>query len=151
MICCSLFHLMGGMGLGLPVYYETTIFQGLPSSIVADASYGTDSFKQLTKMKSRVVLRILKMGVNAMWTDCDIVWFKNPLPYLHTYKSDLVIQTNAPDSEPMNGKRRINSGFYLAKSNQPTIQVRDILPAKQGLQSSTIFSSRSVLLRRPAL
>jgi len=107
---------------GLASYYETTIFEGLNSSLIADATYGSDSFKQLTKMKSRVVLRLLKLGVNVVWTDCDIVWFKNPLEHMKAHKADLIIQTNAPDDEPMNGRRRINSGFYLARSNAPTIQ-----------------------------
>ncbi|KAK1858056.1 hypothetical protein I4F81_000670 [Pyropia yezoensis] len=108
---------------GLPVYYETTIFEGLDTKLVEDADYGSDQFKQLTKMKSRVVLRLLKSGYNVLWTDCDIVWFRNPLPYMHAQHADLVIQTNAPDSEPANGKRRINSGFYLAHANPPTIQL----------------------------
>jgi beta-arabinofuranosyltransferase len=107
---------------GLPTYMENTIFAGLNSSIISDASYGSDSFKQLTKMKSRVVVRLLKYGVNVVWTDCDIIWFKNPLPNMWSYNVDLVIQTNAPDNEPMNGRRRINSGFYLARSNEPTIK-----------------------------
>jgi beta-arabinofuranosyltransferase len=107
---------------GLPTYMENTIFDGLNSSIVTDASYGSDSFKQLTKMKSRVVVRLLKHGVNVVWTDCDIIWFKNPLPDMWGYNKDLVIQTNAPDNEPMNGRRRINSGFYLARSNEQTIR-----------------------------
>lgn len=107
---------------GLPTYMENTIFDGLNSSIISDASYGTDSFKQLTKMKSRVVVRLLKHGLNVVWTDCDIIWFKNPLPNMWSYNVDLVIQTNAPDNEPMNGRRRINSGFYLARTNEHTIK-----------------------------
>uniref|UniRef100_A0A7S1ES93 Nucleotide-diphospho-sugar transferase domain-containing protein n=1 Tax=Timspurckia oligopyrenoides TaxID=708627 RepID=A0A7S1ES93_9RHOD len=125
---------------GLPTYYETTIFEGLNSSLLADATYGTDSFKQLTKMKSRVVVRLLKLGVNVVWTDCDIVWFKNPLQHMKDHNVDLVIQTNAPDDEPMNGRRRINSGFYLARSNPPTIQAfEDIIK----------FASKSKMSEQP--
>jgi len=106
---------------GVPVYYETTIFEGLDTKLIADADYGSDQFKQLTKMKSRVVLRLLKAGFDVVWTDCDIVWFRNPLAFMHASPGDLNIQTNAPDNEPMNGRRRINSGFYLAHSNPATI------------------------------
>lgn len=106
----------------LPTYLENTIFQGLNASILSDASYGTDAFKQLTKMKSRVVVRILKEGYNVVWSDADIVYFKNPLLNMWSYGADLSIQTNAPDNEPMNGRRRINSGFYLARSNPATIK-----------------------------
>ncbi|KAA8495134.1 Beta-arabinofuranosyltransferase RAY1 [Porphyridium purpureum] len=125
---------------GLASYYETTIFEGLNSSLLADATYGSDSFKQLTKMKSRVVLRLLKLGVNVVWTDCDIIWFKNPLEHMKSHQADLIIQTNAPDDEPMNGKRRINSGFYLARSNPPTIQAfEDIIK----------FAARSRMSEQP--
>eukprot|EP00871_Galdieria_phlegrea_P005307 jgi/Galph1/5778/GphlegSOOS_G4466.1 len=107
---------------GLPVYFENTVYNREDATSVMAASYGTDSFKKLTKMKSRVVLRILKLGYNVVWTDCDIVWFKDPLPYLRSQHADLVIQSNAPDDESANGRRRINSGFYLARSNPQTIE-----------------------------
>lgn len=125
---------------GLPTYMENTILQGLNSSLISDASYGTDAFKQLTKMKSRVVVRLMKHGLNVVWTDCDIIWFKNPLPDMWGYGKDLVIQTNAPDNEPMNGRRRINSGFYLARANEATIKAfEDIIE----------FASKSRMTEQP--
>jgi len=125
---------------GLPTYFENTIFQGLNSSLIADASYGTDSFKQLTKMKSRVVVRLLREGYNVVWSDCDIILFKNPLENMWSYNADLVIQTNAPDNEPMNGRRRINSGFYLARSNAQTIR---------GFEDVIKYASRSRMSEQP--
>lgn len=107
---------------GLPTYLENTIFQGLNASIISDASYGSDSFKQLTKMKSRVVVRLLKEGYNVVWSDSDIIYFRNPLQHMWSYNADLSIQTNAPDNEPMNGRRRLNSGLYLVRSNPATIR-----------------------------
>lgn len=124
----------------LPTYLENTIFQGLNASIISDATYGSDSFKQLTKMKSRVVVRMLKEGYNVMWSDSDIIYFKNPIVDMWSYNVDLVIQTNAPDNEPMNGRRRLNSGFYLARSNAPTIQAfEDII----------VFASKSRMTEQP--
>lgn len=107
---------------GLPVYFEDSIFDGTNASLIADASYGSDAFKKLTKMKSRVVLRLLKQGHNVLWSDCDIVMFKNPIQDLWAYNVDMAIQTNAPDNEAMNGRRRINSGFYLARSNPRVLE-----------------------------
>lgn len=106
----------------LPTYYESTIFNGMNQSLLSHAAYGSDEFKMLTKLKSRVVVRILRKGYNVLWTDCDIVYFKNPLIDLWSYNADIAIQSNAPDGEPLNGYRRINSGFYLAKSNEKTIK-----------------------------
>lgn len=33
-------------------------------------------------MKSRMVLKILKLGYNVLLSDVDVYWFKNPLPSL---------------------------------------------------------------------
>lgn len=124
----------------LPTYLENTIFQGLNASLISDATYGSDSFKQLTKMKSRVVVRLLREGYNVMWTDSDIIYFKNPLQSMWAYNVDLVIQSNAPDNEPMNGRRRLNSGLYLARSNAQTIQ---------GFEDIIRFASRSRMSEQP--
>lgn len=105
---------------GLPVYLETEVLQGHNSSL-SDVAYGTDSFKKLTKLKSRVVLRFLKLGYNVLWSDADIIWFKDPVQNLWAHNVDLAIQSNAPDNELCNAKRRINSGFYLALSNRKVI------------------------------
>lgn len=120
---------------GLPVYYENTIFASagggeggngeMNQSILAHATYGTDAFKLLTKMKSRVVVRLLRRGVNVLWTDCDIIYFRNPLSDLWAYNVDLAIQSNAPDDEPLNARRRLNSGLYLARSSKHMIAAFD--------------------------
>lgn len=101
---------------GVPTYYENTATAGRHDGVNQDASYGSSSFKEITKAKSRVVLRLLKLGLNVQWSDCDVIWFKNPLQHMWSHNADLVIQSNAPDNEALNGHRRLNSGFYLARS-----------------------------------
>jgi beta-arabinofuranosyltransferase len=108
-----------GFVRGLPTYYESSVFEHTP--ILHDAPYGTDSFKQITKAKSKVVLRFLTMGYNVLWSDCDIVFFRNPLHALWTLNADLAIQSNAPDEERANARRRLNSGFYLATKSPAVI------------------------------
>lgn len=41
-------------------------------------------------MKSRMVLRILKLGYNVLLSDVDVYWFKNPLPFLYTFGSGVL-------------------------------------------------------------
>lgn len=36
-------------------------------------------------MKSRIVLKILKLGYNVLLSDVDVYWFKNPVPLLHSF------------------------------------------------------------------
>eukprot|EP00173_Palmaria_palmata_P003804 Plantae.Rhodophyta-Palmaria_palmata.ctg4148.p1 GENE.Plantae.Rhodophyta-Palmaria_palmata.ctg4148~~Plantae.Rhodophyta-Palmaria_palmata.ctg4148.p1 ORF type:complete len:190 (-),score=5.70 Plantae.Rhodophyta-Palmaria_palmata.ctg4148:606-1175(-) len=125
---------------GLPVYYENSIDHVIEPSIISDASYGSSAFKKLTKMKSRVVLRFLKFGVNVLWSDCDVIWFRNPLPDLWSYNKHLVIQTNAPDGEAMNSKRFLNSGFYLDHSNPFTVRA---------FEAIVLYASNSKLSEQP--
>lgn len=124
---------------GLPVYYDNTVLSGHSLSL-KDTTYGSPEFKELTKMKSRVVLQFLKLGYDALWTDTDIVWFKNPIEDLRAQMADLTIQSNAPDDEAANGKRRINSGFYLALSNERLIEV---------FEDVILFASRSKMSEQP--
>jgi len=104
--------------------------------------FGSDEFKETTKLKSAVVLEVLRAGVSVIWCDVDIVWFKDPFDALASSLSseNIVVQSNAPyfedgymhnphptldlkvRSEPLsNGIRRINSGLYYARSTPAVI------------------------------
>lgn len=88
--------------------------------------YGSKAFRTLTKLKSQEVLRILKLGYNVLWSDVDIFWKVNTIPLLLGEMGDdinIAIQSNAPPTEDAeNGMRRINSGFYLVKRSDATIE-----------------------------
>lgn len=47
--------------------------------------FGTECFQRVTKVKSRMVLKILKLGYNVLLSDVDVYWFRNPLPYLSSF------------------------------------------------------------------
>lgn len=36
-------------------------------------------------MKSRMVLKILKLGYNVLLSDVDVYWFKNPLSFVYSF------------------------------------------------------------------
>lgn len=107
------------------------VFQAVPDMTVntsspetTECAYGSICFRRVTKRKSRTVLNILKKGYHVLWTDVDVVWMKNPIAELiNSYGAGvLAVQGNAPTrSEPANGSLRINSGFYLARSDNKTI------------------------------
>ena len=50
-----------------------------------DCHFGTKCFQKVTKVKSRMVLKILKMGYSVLLSDVDVYWFGNPLPLLLSY------------------------------------------------------------------
>ncbi|GJM89049.1 hypothetical protein PR202_ga05645 [Eleusine coracana subsp. coracana] len=73
--------------------YEFSVLQGLPvfrdplspkNVSFDDCHFGTNCFQQVTKVKSRIVLEILKLGYNVLLSDVDVYWFHNPMPYLYS-------------------------------------------------------------------
>ena len=113
-----------GFRMGLPVFFYDSQTQSQSIDTGArEAAYGSEGFKSLTKLKSQIVLQILRMGYDVIWSDTDIVWYRNPLPLLAEMPSDLVVQSNAPwpDEPSANGPLRINSGFYRVRSTPATL------------------------------
>ncbi|CAI5473379.1 unnamed protein product [Closterium sp. Yama58-4] len=115
---------------GLPVYYEQ-VSQGLKGVDSKDCAFGSQCFRQFTKLKSRAVLRVLKAGYSVLWTDVDIVWFTDPLPDLLSYgPGTFPIQSNEPNvTLPGTGIRRINSGFYFARADKRTVAAFEAITA----------------------
>ncbi|KAK1313742.1 hypothetical protein QJS10_CPA06g01133 [Acorus calamus] len=112
--------------------YHFSILQGLPvfrdymapSNIsFNDCHFGTDCFKSVTKVKSRLVLKILKLGYSVLLSDVDIYWFGNPLPVLCSFGPAVLVAQSDEYNEtgPINLPRRLNSGFYFAHSDPATI------------------------------
>ena len=66
-----------------------------------------------------------------MWTDVDIVWFTDPLPDLLSYgPGTFPVQSNEPNASMAGtGIRRINSGFYFARSDAVTIEAFEAITA----------------------
>ncbi|KAK3041852.1 hypothetical protein RJ639_000368 [Escallonia herrerae] len=111
-----------------PEMYEFSVVQGLPvfkdsfaptNISFDDCHFGTECFQRVTKVKSRVVLQILKLGYHVLLSDVDVYWFKNPLPVLNTFgPAVLVAQSDEYNiTGPINLPRRLNSGFYYAHSD----------------------------------
>lgn len=111
--------------------YEFALLQGLPVFMSGpsmnlsfnDCHFGTDCFKKVTKMKSRMVLQTLRLGYRVLFSDVDVYWFKNPIEYLVSFGPMTVVaqsdQWNV--TEPANKPRRLNSGFYFAWPDSSTI------------------------------
>ncbi|XP_066364530.1 beta-arabinofuranosyltransferase RAY1-like [Miscanthus floridulus] len=118
--------------------YEFSILQGLPVFIdplspknvsIDDCHFGTKCFQQVTKVKSRIVLEILRLGYNVLLSDVDVYWFGNPMPFLYSLgpatfgaQSDEYNETG-----PINLPRRLNSGFYFARSDNATIIAMEMI------------------------
>ncbi|KAL6186461.1 hypothetical protein ACLB2K_042581 [Fragaria x ananassa] len=106
--------------MGLPVFRDPVA----PSEIsFNDCHFGTKCFQKVTKVKSRMVLKILKMGYSVLLSDVDVYWFENPLALLSSFgPAVLAAQSDEFNKTgPINLPRRLNSGFYFARSDSATI------------------------------
>ena len=116
---------------GLPVFFASA--PGAAGSV--SCRFGTACFRAVTKAKSRATLAVLKAGFNVLFSDVDVMWFENPLAQLQSTAEELnalLVQSNEPDKlEPANGHRRVNSGFYFALANEPTISALQTIVAHE--------------------
>eukprot|EP00897_Mesotaenium_endlicherianum_P000342 jgi/Mesen1/10308/ME000079S09733 len=115
---------------GLPVYYDSAA-DAIRGVNTTKCNYFTACFKQLTKVKSRAVLRVLKLGYNVLWTDVDIVWFRDPFPELLAFGPGVLpIQSNAPNvTNEANEWQGINSGFYYARAEPLVVEAFEAIIA----------------------
>eukprot|EP00223_Ostreococcus_mediterraneus_P000492 CAMPEP_0179721188 /NCGR_PEP_ID=MMETSP0938-20121108/4351_1 /TAXON_ID=548131 ORGANISM="Ostreococcus mediterraneus, Strain clade-D-RCC1107" /NCGR_SAMPLE_ID=MMETSP0938 /ASSEMBLY_ACC=CAM_ASM_000576 /LENGTH=252 /DNA_ID=CAMNT_0021595125 /DNA_START=405 /DNA_END=1163 /DNA_ORIENTATION=+ len=99
-----------------------------------DVRYGTAAYKSATKLKSLAVLHILKAGYKVIFTDVDVVWFKNPYVALQQYwTTDFVIQHDSKHDSLM----KLNSGLYGARPTSDVISAfESIVDAARKSKSS---------------
>ena len=96
---------------------------------LSDANYSSPLFKSITKVKSRAVLDILKLGVDVLWSDMDLFWKQNPVDKLLTTAKyfDIAVQSDSKLKENANEYLRINSGFYFVRSTSRSINAFNVI------------------------
>ncbi|KAI5019517.1 hypothetical protein ZWY2020_044405 [Hordeum vulgare] len=118
--------------------YEFSVLQGLPvfrdplspkNVSFDDCHFGTQCFKRVTKVKSRIVLEIIRMGYNVLLSDVDVYWFRNPVQFLYSLGPATFAAQSDEHNEtgPINMPRRLNSGFYYARSDSATITTMEMV------------------------
>ncbi|XP_031484188.1 uncharacterized protein At1g28695-like [Nymphaea colorata] len=68
---------------------------------------------------------VLKRGYNFIYTDADIVWFRNPFKRF-TADDDVQMSCDHYDGRPYDTKNAANTGFHFARSNKKTIKFYDL-------------------------
>lgn len=74
--------------------------------------FGSDCFLNVTKVKSRLVLQILKLGYNVLLSDVDVYWFRNPLPFLHSFGPSVLVVQSDEYKETGNLKSNLNLNVH---------------------------------------
>lgn len=106
--------------LGIPVFYDETIFGTMPEQ--AAGRYGDKIFSMMMMAKVYCVHLVMSLGYDVLFQDVDVVWQKNPLEYLESEESkewDMIFQDD--------GSRQVryqpyspNTGFYFVRNNDLT-------------------------------
>tara|TARA_Y100000389_G_scaffold141289_1_gene139141 strand:+ start:12956 stop:15367 length:2412 start_codon:yes stop_codon:yes gene_type:complete len=84
---------------------------------------GKKKWAKITSYKIHVIHLELIQGNDVIFTDGDIVWYKNPIPYLLNNIGDYELLVQNDETEE---KKRMCSGFFLLKSNENTIKFTDV-------------------------
>ena len=107
----------------IPVYMD----KALPFVMSEAGSFGEEKFHRLLCLKLLPVISLLKKGVNVLFTDADIVWLRDPTPYLR-WDLDLTItiggcQTHLSDNGKIPWQASMCTGFYFVQAKPSMIDL----------------------------
>lgn len=100
--------------------------------------FGTSAFVETSRRKSLLVLRILSLGFSVLFSDVDVVWVTNPIPYMLQFSEHFVFQSDRSskmsDAPP---NYNINSGLYFARAApQSIVALRAIIKYAYAIRRS---------------
>jgi hypothetical protein len=94
-----------------------------PVSTEHAKNFRTAEFNAISIAKIIATRIVLELGYNVLFSDVDIAWKKNPMPFLSA-DVDLVIQSNSGENVfPLS--HEANTGFYFLRSNDRSIALLD--------------------------
>lgn len=89
------------------------------------SSYGTQQYREIVQTKPVWVRRALDAGLSVVFADADVVWLRNPLPWLKNLDVDIIWQNDALHfAGAAKGETKLrflpNSGYYYARATTGT-------------------------------
>jgi len=88
-------------------------------------NFGTHGFAVISELKYHAVLEAMKLGYDVIFSDTDVLFLQNPVPYLISQQVDYVHSFNnfcpAPYFNYM--LEEGNTGFYYVRSNNRTMKL----------------------------
>ncbi|GMH55623.1 hypothetical protein TrRE_jg1620, partial [Triparma retinervis] len=108
--------------LGLAVFYDEGMFENVPKQHAG--AYGDRVFTALMLVKVISVHLCMALGYNVLFQDVDIVWLRDPLPYLQDETKHGDFDCYFEDDGARSARYApwsANSGFYYLKNNDRTM------------------------------
>ncbi|CAO1940737.1 unnamed protein product [Urochloa humidicola] len=92
------------------------------NNLSSASRFRTKEFVELVWLKLSFQQRILELGYNFLFTDADIIWFRNPFRHISMY-ADMSLSTDyfRDTFAPLNNE--LNTGLYHMKSTNRSIEM----------------------------
>jgi hypothetical protein len=103
--------------MGLATFYSTDIFGSMPTK--AARSYGDYNFMKMMAAKVYCVQLISMLGYDVLFSDVDVIWYQNPLPWFHdphNPPADVYFQDDG-NHALFYAPYSANTGFYYVRNN----------------------------------
>ncbi|KAH7288337.1 hypothetical protein KP509_31G022400 [Ceratopteris richardii] len=81
--------------------------------------YMSDDYLKIMWRRIELLTVVLDMGYNFLFSDADIIWLRNPFPYLRK-DMDFQIATDRFNGDPSSHENAPNGGYMLSRSTERT-------------------------------
>ncbi|KZV17556.1 hypothetical protein F511_39789 [Dorcoceras hygrometricum] len=89
---------------------------------VGEKLYMSKDFIKMMWRRTYFLMDVLARGYSFIFTDTDVLWLRDPFPLLNPDRlPDLQISTDVFNGDRFSENNRINTGFYMVRSNNRTI------------------------------
>lgn len=112
----------------------------------AAGAYLDNTFSRMMWCKATSVYLSLVSGFNVLFQDVDLVWLKNPLPYLQSLQHDVVFMDDGART-PRYTPFFVNSGFYYIAANARSVYMFETMTKNAANEISQTHSHQSVLIK----
>ncbi|CAO2813510.1 unnamed protein product [Amaranthus hypochondriacus] len=92
------------------------------STMSNEAKFMTPIYLEMMWKRLHFLQTILSLGYNFIFTDTDIMWFRNPLPHF-TLDSDFQTSCDRFNGKEFDIRNSPNNGFLFVRSNNRTIKM----------------------------
>ncbi|XP_002456849.1 uncharacterized protein At4g15970 [Sorghum bicolor] len=85
-------------------------------------NYMTESYIELVWTKLSLQQRVLELGYNFLFTDVDIVWFRNPFRHISAF-ADMTTSSDVFSGDADSLDNWPNTGFFYMKATSRTVEM----------------------------
>lgn len=83
----------------------------------------SDDYIKMIWRRIKFLKTVLEMNYSFVFTDADVMWFRNPFPHLrHDLKADMQIACDRFNGRPWSVRNSPNAGFTYVRANEKTIR-----------------------------